>query len=191
MQSAGHGAGEAIGEEIQRSAGQRSSGAKRLQPLFHSLGLGFELGQVRLKLGDNLGLAHVTAAKSAMATVTAARTTVTITTAAALPAITAALAWSAITAAPAVPTAFGGAAALAAGLTLAPRTAFAVLVSIFMMVLFACLAVAHDQPFFRGLAERRSAMASYSAKKSPRYVRVLRISAAQVSRYSRPIGVSS
>jgi hypothetical protein len=147
-----------------------SLAAEFLDSLLHGLGLGLELSEIRLELGDHLGLAPVAAVEPAVSTVTAA------------PAL------SAVTAAPA---ALGGAAALTAGLALAFRLAFAVLAMMLMMVLSACLAVAHDQPRFRGLAERRSAMDWYSARNSPRCVLVLRISAAQVSRCSRPILVSS
>ncbi len=146
------------------------SAAELLQTLFHSLGLGLELGQVRLKFGDHLGLAPVAAVEPAVSAVA-----------------TAPAASAATTASPAL----GGAAALTSGLGLALRMAFAALAMMLMMVSFACLAVAHDQPLFRGLAERRSAMDSYSATNSPRCALVLRISATQVSRCSRPILVSS
>lgn len=150
-----------------------SSAAELLQALFHSLGLGFELSEIRLELGDHLGLAPVAAAEPAVSTFATAR------------------ALSVATTATAAPAALGGAAALAAGLAFALRLAFAVLAMMVMMVSFACLAVAHDQPLFRRLAERRSAMDSYSARNSPRCALVLRISATQVSRCSRPILVSS
>ena len=160
-----------------------SSGAKFLDSLFHTLGLGLEFGQVRLKLGDHLGLALEAAAEPAPSTITAAI---------ALSAVAGAAAACPVTAAPTVtaaPAAFGAAAALAAAFAL--RLAFAALAMMLTVVLSACLAVAHDQPLFRGLAERRSAMDSYSARNSPRCVLVFSISAAQVSRCSRPILVSS
>lgn len=160
----------------------RPSAAKFLQTLLYRLGLGLELGQVRLKIGYHLGLAPVAAVEPAASTVT---------TAPALSAVAAATASSTVAAATAAPAALGGAAALAPGLALTLRMAFAVLAMMLTMVLSACLAVAHDQPLFRGLAEQRSAMDSYSVRNSPRCVLVLRISATQVSRCSRPILVSS
>jgi hypothetical protein len=105
--------GEGIGDEIERRVRAISSGAKFLDSLFHSLGLGLELGQVRLKLGDHLGLALEAAAEPAVSTITAAI---------ALFAVAGATAACAVTAAPTVtaaPAAFGGAAALAAGFALA------------------------------------------------------------------------
>ena len=99
--------GEGIGDEIERRVRAISSGAKFLDSLFHSLGLGLELGQVRLKLGDHLGLALEAAAEPAVSAITAAI---------ALSAVAGATAACAVTAAPA---AFGGAAALAAGFALA------------------------------------------------------------------------
>ena len=125
------------------------SSAKLLQALFHGLDLGLESSQVRLDLGGHLGLAPVPAAKSAVATAAAA--------AAPLAAVTAASASRAVTAAP---VALGGAATLAAGLALAVRLAFTLLAMMLVMVLLARLAVGHDQPLFRGLAERCSAMVS-------------------------------
>ena len=136
-----------------------------VQALFHGLGLGLELRQVRLELGDHLGFAPIAAPEPVMsATATAA----------------------------AVFAMLSAAAALAAGAILALRMAFAAMAAMMsMMLVFACLAAAHDQPLFRRLAERCPAMDSYSARNSSRCVLVLRISAAQASRCSRPIFVSS
>jgi hypothetical protein len=180
--------GDTTSAEIQRPVRAMSSAAKLLQALFHGLDLGLELGQVRIELGNHLGLAPVAATESAVPTFAAAAPLATVAAALALSTVTATPALSAVTTAPAAP---GRAATLAAGLALALRTAFATLAMMLVMVLVSCLAVAHDQPLFRGLAERRSATDSYSVRNSPRYVLVLRISATQVSRCSRPTLVIS
>lgn len=101
----------------------------------------------------------------------------------------------AVMAAPTGLAVLGAAAAIAIGSMLALRMAFAGMAAMMLMMsvmmVFASGAVVHDHPLFRRLAERGSAMDSYSARNSSSCVRVLRISAAQASRCSRPIFVIS
>jgi len=107
------------------------SAAEFLEVFFHSLGLGLELGQVRLKFGDHLGLAPEAAPEPTARAFTTA------------PAVSAVAVTGVLSAARAAAAATPGTATLAAGLAVALVIAMTVAALAMMLMSFTCLTVAH------------------------------------------------
>jgi hypothetical protein len=155
------------GCERSSAAGQALLAAELLQALFDGLGLGLELGQVRLELGDHLGLAPEGAVEPVMSSAAAATAVALLGTAGAatltLATITMLRVALAVAMMPSTPAATAlalllGPAALTLALMALLRVLFAAATMsvpvMQMAALFASLTTAaHDQPLFRRLTK--------------------------------------